>query len=259
MAALAGLDPSLLDPPFKKRPDLIWADALKGIEMLLPPAQSPPEPVDTTIAKITANAGYADRGIFNDRGLQLFGKYMFTFINPVFGDVDVAKHIQELYPDPSYNIVHKSVSTDGEGGVHWYLASKHHPGTYRCSVAGCTIPGDMCTVRERPDGDPLQWYGDGGRDANDTLCQSYTVLAYMERPLKKWKPVISRTPVRLPPRIQVTGNPDRYEPATEHGLSVPHVAKSTEEPRARFCPARPRPRVYAIVSRGTTVHLCRRI
>ena len=222
IAGLKGVGPDLNDPPFKTPPNELWRQALLAIEKLVPAGSSSSSPAttDRVMAEITAIALKADLGIFNDGGLELFGKWAYTFINPVFGDQEVMDRIQELYPSDLYVPDQTPVSEDGEGAVHWLLRSKKFPGTFRCSVEGCTIPELECPRRGRGDGEPLQHYGSRGRDLNDTLCQTYTVLGYMEEALKGWKPVVrgrsgsaasTAVPVRLPPRIKVTGNPDRYE------------------------------------------------
>ena len=224
LAGLKNLGPDLLNPPFKGTDqyqlDNLWRGALRSIESLLPTPSSSSMTTDQTMAHMVDIATEADFGIFNDGGLELFGKYMFTFINQVFGDSEVMHRIQELYPSALYTVDYVAVPTDGEDGVHWLLRSKKYPDGIRCSVDGCrNIPGGACPRLDLGDRKPLQDYGPRGRDKNDTLCQSYTVLGYMEQALKGWRPSLKSLifaaggdrPARLPPRIQVTGDPKRYE------------------------------------------------
>lgn len=158
---------------------------------------------------------------FNNKGLELFGNYMYTFINSVFGNEEIMKQIRKMYPHPGGTTIEKiQVPDDGEGGVHWFLQDPQ--GGIRCSVDGCTIPGESCPRRDRGDGEPLQHYGEGGRDVNDTLCQSYTILGYLSSnstqpstkrrrprlPLEKW--AADNTDI-LPSTIAVSGGADRYE------------------------------------------------
>ena len=144
---------------------------------------------------------------FNNKGLELFGNYMYTFINSVFGNQIVMQHIQDMYPHPGGTTIERTdVPLDGEGGVHWFLQDPQ--GRIRCSVDGCTIPGESCPRRDRGDGEPLQHYGEGGRDVNDTLCQSYSILGYLEPKLQDWAKDNRAT---LPSTIEVSGSADRYE------------------------------------------------
>jgi len=87
---------------------------------------------------------------------NVFSRAHMTYINQIFGDITVRQIIQELYPKEGVCLL---VEQTGFHGDHHVLA-KH--GKTLCSV-------DM-------------GYQDPHTDINDTLCQSYSLMSYLELP-----------------------------------------------------------------------------
>jgi hypothetical protein len=90
---------------------------------------------------------------------NVFSRAHMTYINQIFGDITVRQIIQELYPKHGFKllVVNTSFHTD-----HHVLEQN---GLVLCSVE--------------------KGYQDLEVDINDTLCQSYTLMSYLELPFDK--------------------------------------------------------------------------
>ena len=96
--------------------------------------------------------------------LIIFGRAHYSYINSIFGDKTVRSIIQEVMKKPGKLIVEKS-------GVE-FENSFHH-----VFKAGKTKASIICSGKER--------YQNIEVDENDTLCQSYSLMAYLRIPFDK--------------------------------------------------------------------------
>jgi len=87
---------------------------------------------------------------------NVFSRAHMTYINQIFGDITVRQIIQELYPKQGFELVIMNTCFHSD---HHVLA-KH--GKILCSVE--------------------MGYQDPDTDINDTLCQSYSLMSYLELP-----------------------------------------------------------------------------
>ena len=99
--------------------------------------------------------------------LKLFGKDHYTYINQIFGDLTVRQIIKEIYAPRDWNFV-AIPQTEGRfrGSYHHVLEKKGKNGEII----------QWCSVDEELQVDINQ---------NDTLCQSYTLLKYLNKPIDK--------------------------------------------------------------------------
>ena len=99
--------------------------------------------------------------------LKLFGKDHYTYINQIFGDVTVRQIIKEVYAPRDWNFV-AIPQTEGRfrGSYHHVLEKKGKNGEI---IQWCSVEeGFQVDINE-----------------NDTLCQSYTLLKYLNKPIDK--------------------------------------------------------------------------
>jgi hypothetical protein len=96
--------------------------------------------------------------------LIIFGRAHYSYINHIFGDESVRSIIQEIAGKPGKLIVEKS-------GVE-FENSFHH-----VFKAGKTKASIVCSGKEG--------YQAIDIDVNDTLCQSYSLMAYLDMPFDK--------------------------------------------------------------------------
>lgn len=88
-----------------------------------------------------------------------FGRKNFTYINSFFGDITVRQIISELYPSKNLKLVAEQGTGEFEHSMHHVLFKNDEK---ICSVEqGCQNIGSK-----------------RGKDCNDTLCQSYSLLNY---------------------------------------------------------------------------------
>ena len=104
--------------------------------------------------------------------LEKFGKYHYTYINQIFGDITVREIIAEIFPNKKYSF---RVEQAGEG---FEQNTDHH------ILFDETNNKTICSTKIRCNGHICQ---DIRRDVNDTLCQSYSLLTYMNRKIKRGK------------------------------------------------------------------------
>ena len=96
--------------------------------------------------------------------LRLFGLEHYTYINQFFGDITVRKMIGEVYRSKKYKIAEPILaSSDFDSGHHHILKRKKSRDIW-CSV-------DTARIQ------------DTRVHKNDTLCQSYTLLEFLNRPI----------------------------------------------------------------------------
>jgi hypothetical protein len=95
--------------------------------------------------------------------LQKFGLEHYTYINQFFGDLTVRNMIQEVYPSKTYTMEAIPAGSEFDSGEHHIL--KKRKGLW-CSV-------DTARIQ------------DPRIHKNDTLCQSYTLLEYLDKPIAK--------------------------------------------------------------------------
>ena len=101
----------------------------------------------------------------NDEDLRIFGLEDFAYINQFFGDESVREIIAETFPN-QYEFDFEKTGEEFENSNHHFI--RHQ------------FTGDkICSV-------------DNGHqrisiDVNDTLCQSYSLLAYFEIPISEDK------------------------------------------------------------------------
>lgn len=85
---------------------------------------------------------------------NVFSRAHMTYINQIFGDITVRQIIQELYPRQGVRLLVE----------HTCLHTNHHV----LELNGKRV----CSVE--------LGYQDPNTDSNDTLCQSYTLMSYLE-------------------------------------------------------------------------------
>lgn len=99
--------------------------------------------------------------------LEIFSKEWYTYINQIFGDKTVREIIKEMYTPRDWNFV----ARQGEGV---FLGSYHH-----------------VLEKKGKDGETIRWcsvdegYQNTNINKNDSLCQSYTLLKYLNKPIEQ--------------------------------------------------------------------------
>jgi hypothetical protein len=99
--------------------------------------------------------------------LEIFSKECYTYINQIFGDKTVREIIKEMYTPRDWNFV----ARQGEGV---FLGSYHH-----------------VLEKKGKDGETIKWcsvdegYQNTNINKNDSLCQSYTLLKYLNKPIEQ--------------------------------------------------------------------------
>ena len=96
--------------------------------------------------------------------LIIFGRAHYSYINSIFGDETVRSIIQEVIKKPGKLVVEKS-GAEFENSFHHIFK------------AGKTKASIVCSAKER--------YQNIEIDENDTLCQSYSLMAYLRIPFDK--------------------------------------------------------------------------
>jgi len=97
--------------------------------------------------------------------LENFSKEYYTYINQIFGDLTVRQIIKEMYTPRDWNFV----ARQGEGV---FLGSYHH-----------------VLEKKGKNGEIIKWcsvdegYQNTNINKNDSLCQSYTLLKYLNKPI----------------------------------------------------------------------------
>lgn len=104
--------------------------------------------------------------------LERFGRKHLTYINQIFGDITVREIISEVFPNKQYTF---KVEQAGQG---FEINTDHH------ILYDVSNNQTVCSTKMRCNGHICQ---DIRRDINDTLCQSYSLLVYRKKKLKRSK------------------------------------------------------------------------
>ena len=104
--------------------------------------------------------------------LEQFGRKHLTYINQIFGDMTVREIISEVFPNKQYTF---KVEQAGQG---FEINTDHH------ILYDISNNQTVCSTKMRCNGHICQ---DIRRDVNDTLCQSYSLLVYRKKKIKRGK------------------------------------------------------------------------
>ena len=104
--------------------------------------------------------------------LERFGRKHLTYINQIFGDMTVREIISEVFPNKQYIF---KVEQAGQG---FEINTDHH------ILYDISNNQTVCSTKMRCNGHICQ---DIRRDVNDTLCQSYSLLVYRKKKIKRGK------------------------------------------------------------------------
>ena len=99
-----------------------------------------------------------------DENLEIFGRAHYSYINQIFGDETVRKIIKRLTKNPGILAVEPSGS-DFENSFHHIFKANR------------TKASTICSVEEG--------YQNITVDINDTLCQSYSLMTFLQIPFDK--------------------------------------------------------------------------
>lgn len=110
--------------------------------------------------------------LLSNKHLENFGKKHLTYINQIFGDMTVREIISEVFPNKQYVF---KVERAGEG----FEENTDHHILYDVSNNQA-----ICSTKLKCNGHICQ---DIRRDINDTLCQSYSLLVYRNKKIKRGK------------------------------------------------------------------------
>ena len=100
--------------------------------------------------------------------LILFSHEHYTYINQIFGDEAVRETIKEIYPGRDWEFAVEPANSDFDEN------SDHH-----------------VLVKTGKDGKQIKWcsstenFQNTNININDTLCQSYTLMKYLNKPIDK--------------------------------------------------------------------------
>jgi hypothetical protein len=101
----------------------------------------------------------------NKLNLELFSQEHYTYINQIFGDATVREIIKEMYTERDWNFVVNDADVDFEYSNHHILEK---PGKDGKTVKWCSVDEGFQNINI---------------NKNDTLCQSYTLLKYLNKPI----------------------------------------------------------------------------
>ena len=110
--------------------------------------------------------------MLTNKKLEYFGRKHLTYINQIFGDLTVREIISEVFPNNQYIF---KVESAGEG---FEINTDHH------ILYDVSNNQTICSTKLKCNGHICQ---DIRRDINDTLCQSYSLLVYRKKKLRKGK------------------------------------------------------------------------
>jgi len=117
----------------------------------------------TTTATSTATA--TDYGECTDKKLEDFSREHYTYINQIFGDMTIRQIISEIFPNKKYEFgIEDNTTYFGEPTLHHILIDKTKP----------EGENTVCSVIDTKFQNP-------NKNRNDTLCQSYSLLTYLEK------------------------------------------------------------------------------
>ncbi len=100
-----------------------------------------------------------------NKKLNLFGREHYTYINQIFGDETVREIIKECYSDRDWKFAVEDTIVDGGHSNHLILMKKGKMGE---DIQWCSVEeGFQNTLVNK----------------NDTLCQSYSLMKYLNKPI----------------------------------------------------------------------------
>lgn len=103
--------------------------------------------------------------------LHNFSNEHFTYINQIFGDMSVRDIIMKIYKNPKYEFFPEPVETEAfESGFHHILISKKPEKNGEKKKLYCSVDFGFQNL---------------SINKNDTLCQSYSLLQYLNIPIDK--------------------------------------------------------------------------
>lgn len=97
--------------------------------------------------------------------LELFSREHYTYINQIFGDAAIREVIKEMYAPRDWDFAVEDANADFEYSNHHILEKK---GTNGKTVKWCSVGEEFQNILI---------------NKNDTLCQSYTLLKYLNKPI----------------------------------------------------------------------------
>lgn len=105
--------------------------------------------------------------------LEQFSNNHFTYINQIFGDGLVREIIMEVYPNDKYEFYPETVEDESgfESGFHHVLISKKTNKSGKKKILYCSVE---------------KGYQDLTVNKNDTLCQSYSIMEYLNIHIDKY-------------------------------------------------------------------------
>jgi hypothetical protein len=102
-----------------------------------------------------------------EENLALFSQEHYTYINQIFGDETIRDVISEMYVDRDWKFAVEDANEDFEYSNHHVLIKRGKMGELI----------KWCSVDERHQNILI--------NKNDTLCQSYTLMKYLNKPIVK--------------------------------------------------------------------------
>lgn len=96
----------------------------------------------------------------NDESLEKFSVRHYTYINQIFGDLTVREIISEVFPNKKYEFDVEETGPEFENSFHHILKNKKTDDV-------------VCSVNSG--------YQNISINKNDTLCQSYSLMAYFKQ------------------------------------------------------------------------------
>ena len=101
----------------------------------------------------------------NKINLELFSQEHYTYINQIFGDKTIREIIKEMYTPRDWDFVVEDATEEFEYSNHHVLEKKGADGKI---VKWCSVDEGFQNILI---------------NKNDTLCQSYTLLKYLNKPI----------------------------------------------------------------------------
>ena len=102
-----------------------------------------------------------------EEALAIFSQEHYTYINQIFGDVTIREIIGEMYAERDWKFIVEDATTDFEYSNHHVLVKHGKNGE---TVKWCSVDEGIQNIHV---------------NKNDTLCQSYTLLKYLNKPILK--------------------------------------------------------------------------
>jgi hypothetical protein len=103
----------------------------------------------------------------NKINLELFSQSHYTYINQIFGDKTIREIIKEMYAPRDWDFVVEDATEEFEYSKHHTLEKKGKNGEI---IKWCSVDEGLQNTNI---------------NKNDSLCQSYTLLKYLNKPIEK--------------------------------------------------------------------------